>query len=289
MADKYVDKFIDEHPVKNVLIDGVTRNYLIGGKGKTGFLVFPGSGQDLLSCYDLVDEFEDDYKVIVVTYSGFKTLESFFRYVCTILDQERINKVILYGLSMGGFLGYHFVKCFPEKVDTLILSHSSTTKSVTTIKRVVIPGKILNFLLPLIPLSLVKWVITKNSGKAQSGSKDVGKLWNEFSTKENSERRREMYNKVGLTWLTKDYLNSIYSLGTEMEEIEKRDFTVDVLKVWRGKILIIRTDNDPLAQDDGVFKTYFPQAKVIIFKTTGHLTPFIRFEEIAKTIRGFVQ
>lgn len=59
-----------------------------------------------------------------------------------------------------------------------------------------------------------------------------------------------------------------------MEKKEKH-FTSRDLSDWKGKLLIIRTDNDPLAQDDGVFKRYYPTARVISFNETGHLTPFL--------------
>ncbi len=73
-----------------------------------------------------------------------------------------------------------------------------------------------------------------------------------------------------------------------MEKNEK-NFAHKDLAGWKGKILIIRTDNDPLAQDDGVFKKYYPEAKVVTFKETGHLTPFIRFEEMAEEIGSFIK
>ena len=57
---------------------------------------------------------------------------------------------------------------------------------------------------------------------------------------------------------------------------------------WKGRVLIIRTDNDPLAQDDGVFKEYYPQAIIHTFHDSGHLTPFVRFEEMAQVIDKFL-
>lgn len=61
------------------------------------------------------------------------------------------------------------------------------------------------------------------------------------------------------------------------------------LKDWKSKILIIRTDNDPLAQDDGMFKIYYPEAEVVSFQETGHLTPFIQFEKMVEVINLFLK
>jgi len=86
----------------------------------------------------------------------------------------------------------------------------------------------------------------------------------------------------------KKYLHSIYDLGMDMKNLESKFTSKDLLK-WRGTILIMRTDNDHLAKDDGLFKEYYPKAKVTIFKNTGHLTPFIQTEKIIQSIEDFIQ
>ena len=103
----------------------------------------------------------------------------------------------------------------------------------------------------------------------------------------NLEKRVQLFNKTGFNFLTRDYLESIYRMGIDMEKNEKK-FTNNDLADWKGKILIIRTDNDPLAQDNGMFKIYYPTAKVITYTKTGHLTPFVRFEEMTKGIQNFL-
>jgi hypothetical protein len=71
-------------------------------------------------------------------------------------------------------------------------------------------------------------------------------------------------------------------------ERQEKHFKPGDLRDWIGKILIIRTDNDPLAQDDGVFEEYYPTAQVYTFYKTGHLTPFIQTEQMVKVIKDFL-
>lgn len=282
-----VDTFIKNHPVKKLKIKSIDGEYIMGGKSDTGFLIFPGGGQDMYSSYDLIEAYEKDYKVISLSINGFTDLKTYFEFVNTILETEKIKKVIVYGLSLGGFIAQHYVRANKEKIIKLILSHTASTRSKPVIKKVIILGKILYFFLPIIPLNLLKFIVKKNAGKAQSGSSDVKALWKKYSSKENLAKRTQFLKRFGLDFLDRSYLNSFYRLGVDMEKAEKQ-WNYDEFDSWSKNILIIKTDNDPLAQDDGELKKYYPQAKEYVFNRTGHLTPFIRFEEMKKVIDDFI-
>lgn len=283
----FMERFIQDHSVRHILSDKKKRSYLVGGKGDALLLILPGSGQDALSCYDLMDKFENKYKTIAINYNNLRSLQEFYDYINAILEKEKVKTLYIYGLSLGGFLAQHYVRKYKDKVSKLILSHTGSTKSKTIIRKVSIPGKILHFFLPIIPINLFKNVLLKTGGKVQSGQKDVKKLYEKYSTKENLERRIQHFNKTGFNFLTRDYLESVYHMGIDMEKNEKK-FTNNDLADWKGKILIIKTDNDPLAQDNGIFKIYYPTAKVTTYTKTGHLTPFVRFEEMTNKIQSFL-
>lgn len=283
----FVDRFIKEHPVRKLKINNTIGNYIVGGKSNIGFIIFPGGGQDMYSSYDLISAYENKYKVVSVSITGFHNLRDFFLFINTILEVEKIDKVIIYGLSLGGFLAQHYVRAYQDKVTKLILSHTSSTRSKALRKKVIIPGKIAHFFLPILPLNLLKFLVKKNSGKIQSGSNDVLSLWKKYSSKDNLIKRTEFINRFGLDFLNRNYLDSFYYLGIEMEREEKK-WKIKDLAQWSNNILIIKTDNDPLAHDDGVLKQYYPEAKEYVFYITGHLTPFIQFEKMKKLIDDFI-
>ncbi|HHT9136979.1 MAG TPA: alpha/beta hydrolase [Candidatus Wunengus sp. YC60] len=283
----FFDIFIHNHITKRVVTNGIERKYLVGGKGTTVLLILPGSGQDALSCYDLINAFEHEYKVITVNYDQLRNLQQFYGYVNAVLKKEDTKILYIYGLSIGGFLAQHYLRQYKNTVSKIIISHAGTTKSKTIIYKVAIPGKILHFFLPIIPMALFRDTLLKIAGKVQSGQKDVKNLYLKYSTAQNLERRTELFKKTGYSFLTRDYLESIYHLGVDMERNEQK-FTDTDLVDWNGKMLILRTDNDPLAQDDGIFKTYYPKAKIITFHKTGHLTPFVRFEEMTREMQKFL-
>jgi pimeloyl-ACP methyl ester carboxylesterase len=284
----FMDTFLATHKPKTVWVGEMERQYIVGGSGRTAFLIFPGSGQDALSCYDMVDAFEKDFRAIAVNYDGIYSVDAFFDYVNAILKQENIDRVILYGLSLGGFLAQHYVRRYKDKISHLILSHSGSTKSKTIIWHVAVPGKIVYKVVRFIPQRVLNAFFMPVAGRVQAGKSDILKLYEKYSTKENLQRRIDFAAKTTFSMIDKKYLKTVYTIGTEMERLEK-SFTSSDLRDWKGKILIIRTDNDPLAQDDGMFKKYYPDAKVKTYHETGHLTPFIQFENMVEKIRSFLQ
>jgi pimeloyl-ACP methyl ester carboxylesterase len=283
----FYSNFVKSHQPKKVIVNGQKREYITGGNEKIGFLVLPGSGQDALSCYDLINEFENKYKVIAVNYTGLTSLADFYTYVNSVLKKEKIEKIILYGMSLGGFLAQHYIRKFPNTVVSLILSHTGSTKSKTIKNKVAIPGKILYKLIPLIPQSVLNYFFNLLAGKVQTGQSSVIKLYKKYSSQQNLERRKAFLKNSTFSLINKEYLKTVYLLGTEMEKVENK-FSNNDLKSWKGKILIIKTNNDPLAQDDGMFKYYYPNASVYTFEKTGHLTPFIQSEKMAQVINNFL-
>ncbi|MFA6533407.1 MAG: alpha/beta fold hydrolase [Patescibacteria group bacterium] len=283
----FVDEFIKKHPEKTLKISNVIGKYISGGESTTGFLIFPGGGQDMYSSYDLIETYENKYKVISLSITGFFDLKTFFLFINKILEVEKVNRVIVYGLSLGGFIAQHYVKANKKKVIKLILSHTATTKSKPVIKKVMIPGKILHFFLPIIPITLLRYLVKKNAGRIQAGHSNTLDLWNKYTSKFNLKKREEFINRFGLDFLNREYLNSFYRLGTNMEK-EERGWDTDDLNDWSKNILIIKAIDDPLAQDDGMLKKYYPKAKEYIFNGTGHLTPFIQFKKMKRIIDDFI-
>ncbi len=283
----FVETFIKDHPIQKLEVDGVIGEYIVGGEARTGFLIFPGGGQDALSCFDLIDCFEKKYKIVAVNFAGFSTLDSFFKFINKIFEKEKIEKVIVYGLSVGGFLAQHYAIRNSDKVVKIIISHAGSAKSKTIQKRVILPGKVLHFFLPVIPISSLRWLIRKFSGRVQSGQSNIKKLYLKYSTKENFKRRTEFAKQFGLNFLNRKYLKSFYKLGMDMQKEEKY-WDIKKLNELSKKMLIIKTDNDPLARDDGIFNDYYPNARIHIFTDTGHLTPFVQFEKMIEVIQGFL-
>ena len=61
----------------------------MGGKSNIGFLIFPGGGQDMYSSYDLIEAYENKFKVISLSITSFSDLKTFFDFINKVLEIEK--------------------------------------------------------------------------------------------------------------------------------------------------------------------------------------------------------
>ncbi len=109
--------------------DGVKIYYEVHGEG-TPFLLLRGLGGTVRGWADQVDLFADKYQMILVDNRGAGnsdkpdieyTIDIFAQDLKCVLDHLGVSKIILLGLSMGGFIVQQFYHKYPEMVDALIL------------------------------------------------------------------------------------------------------------------------------------------------------------------------
>jgi pimeloyl-ACP methyl ester carboxylesterase len=61
--------------------------------------------------------------------------------------------------------------------------------------------------------------------------------------------------------------------------------------VWRGKILIIESTDDPMINEKERrrLKATYPEADVYTSEGAGHLIPLLKLDEMLDVIRGFLR
>lgn len=205
----------------------------------------------------------------------------------SILIKEKTDKVILYGLSIGGILAQSYIRRNKEKVINVIISHALAPKSTSYKWKIVFPLKVLNLFLPIIPLSFIRYVSLKLAGRVQGFSVDNHRQRIDSIDKRTNKLLEYFVEEFYEKYLTKRLLQTWIRLHLDYYYNEK--FTPDDLSDWRGKILILRTDNDLLAQDNGEFKKLYPDAEVFTFRGTGHLTFYLQLKKIIEIINKFVR
>src|SRR5258708_435379 len=166
-------------PLKHLTFAGQDWEYLIKGSGKMGMLVFPGGGQYAQSQYKTAEAFSNKYKVIIPTIYGIYSIKDCCDGVNKILDDEKVDKVVVYGLSIGALLAQSYTKRNLGKVQALIISHGSTPTSLTYKRKIIQPLQLLNLALPVIPSALVKLIAKKWAGRIQGISRYVTQDFNE--------------------------------------------------------------------------------------------------------------
>lgn len=280
------EKFYLSHLLRRINVGGIDWEYIISGKGDKTIVIFPGGGQTAQGNFRLIEELERKYKVIAINIYNCDSIDDFNSVINKILETEKVNKVNLYGLSLGGLLAQSYLLRNKNRVESIILSHACTPKSITYKNKIIKPLRLLKVFLPLIPFLVIKWFTITFAKRFQGGS---NKSHNEIISKLdprtvelNTLFLQEFRNK----YLTKRILTTWINLHLDFYNNEK--FSNNTFKDWRRRVLIIRTDNDPLMQDEGDFKIVYPNAKVYTLKSTGHLTFYYKFDEIVRVIKKFL-
>jgi pimeloyl-ACP methyl ester carboxylesterase len=280
-----IEDFYAIHPLKKVVIKNSAWEYITCGSGKKTLLIFPGGGQTAQSNFNLIKELENDYKIIAITIYSVDFIDEFSEAVNMILEKESINKVYLYGLSLGGLLAQSYLRRNKDRVEKVILSHACAPKSPTYENKVIRPLRVLSAFLPLVPDGLIKLITKRFGGKVQGTSKNITAPKVKFDDQA-IELMKAFDQDFYQNYLNKRLLKTWINL--HMEFYGKEQFSATDLEDWTGKILILRTDNDPLMQDDGEFKKLYPDAQVYTFKETGHLSFHYQFDEMMKVIKEFL-
>jgi len=96
------------------------KGYDIVGEGEA-LLAFPALGCDWRMWAPLQDELAGDYRFIVPRLWEYDSLVEGASAARTALDELGIEKVLLAGLSMGGYAALEFIRLFADRVSGVIL------------------------------------------------------------------------------------------------------------------------------------------------------------------------
>lgn len=196
--------------------------------------------------------------------------------IAHILEAESINQVHVIGGSYGGLVAQYFVRLYPAKACSLVLSHTflMTPKFELPLK---IAGKLFSALprslfVPLLRLRLNKMLITTLRRRKHPELEFWRAYLNEAVA---SDRFKEV---------------AIHQNRCLLELARQPKFEADDLKGWGGKILIIDSEDDPAigAKDRALLRNTYPQAERRTFRDAGHASSILKREEVFATIRRFL-
>ena len=269
--------FRRSHPLKRLAFAGTRWEYIACGNGEQTLLLLPGALSVGESVFPLITAFENEYRVIAPSYALSRTMTGLCEGIANILTAEGVNRAHVVGGSYGGLVAQYFVRMFPEKTCSLVLSH---TFLVTP--KLELPLKITGSLLPMLPSALLVPLLKLRLNKLLL-----------------TTLRRRKHPEYEF-W--KAYLNETIAAGRFkevavhqhkclLELARKPQFMPDDLKEWHGKILIVESDDDPAipAKDRALLKKTYPQAQVKTFSDAGHASSILRRDEAFSTIRNFLK
>lgn len=269
-------EFRRTHPLKRVASGGTHWEYIACGRGDQVLLLLPGALAIAESTFPMITAFQDEYRIIAPSYALAQTMTGLCEGIANILAAEEVNQTHVIGGSYGGLVAQSFVRLFPQKTCSLILSH---TFLITP--KLELPLTIAGRLLPALPQGLFVPLLKLRLNKLLL-----------------STLRRRKHPEYEF-W--KAYLNEAVAAGRFREvavhqqkcllDIARQpQFTADDLKAWPGKILIIDSDDDPAipAKDRALLRKTYPQAEVKTFSDAGHASSILKRDEAFSTIKSFL-
>lgn len=118
-------QFRASHPTRELEIDGCGWNYLVAGQGSQWVVLLHSAAAGAESLFCQMDKLEIEYRVLAPTIPGeVTTMRSACEGLAALLDHERIQAAHIVGHSVGGMLAQYFLWCCPERVQSVVLSHT---------------------------------------------------------------------------------------------------------------------------------------------------------------------
>jgi len=261
-------QFRSTHPYKECVIDGVTWKYISCGKGEA-LVLLPGGIRFAETWFKFITAFENEYKIVSPTYPALPTMTQFTKGIAAILESETIDKAHILGTSFGGWVAQCFIRSYPDKVKTLLLSNTSGPHGISS--GLVRIGQVMTF---LYPMPLIQIAFRRNYLNLLSVPDSDREFWKAYV--------EELSLKT-----TKNDIIIQQKCGLDFNNYA---FSKDDLIEWPGRILILESDDDPgikyAAREK--LKTLYPQAQVHTFHKAGHTPGYTNPTEYISVVKRFL-
>lgn len=265
------------HPYKQLTAGDTEWEYISCGQGEQALFLLPGALSVGESTFPLITALENEYKIIAASYALSLTMTELCNGLARILETEGVDRCHVFGGSYGGLVAQHFVRQYPEKVCSLILSHTFVLNRSYR-KALWIAGKLFPALPHSLFISLLKLRLDKMLlSKLRAANHPETELWRAYLNEAiASGRLREVF---------------IHQNRCLFDLTGQPQFTPSDLKNWKGKILIIESDDDPAitARDRKALRSTYPQAQVHTFRDAGHASSILKREEVVSVIKTFLR
>ena len=269
-------KFRLTHPYKQISVGKTKWEYISSGQGEQTLLLLPGALSVGESTFPFITAFENECRIIAPSYALSLTMTGLCRGLAHILETEALNQAHVLGGSYGGLVAQHFVRQYPAKARSLILSHTFVLTSKYA-KPLWLAGK----LFPAFPQSLFAPILRLRLNKM---------LISTLRTAHHPETefwRAYLNESIASGQLKKVFIHQNKCL---LDLAHQSQFSANDLKEWPGKVLIIESDDDPAipARDRALLRATYPKAQVHTFRNAGHASSILKREEVFSIIRRFL-
>lgn len=274
--------FRSTHSEKKQVINGVIWEYISCGQGEETLLLLPGGTGIGQAFFILIMGFEKEYRIISPLYPIVITMHELQSGLERLLDIESVPKnVNILGQYFGGMVSQIFAYSYPDRVNKLILSHTTTSTSSIApqyVKRLKLAQRIFK----VIPMWLIRYLYNK----------EIDRLIEQRSDYQDELWRKEFwraYFRESFALTTKQHLLSNYAC--QVDYFRNEAFSKDNLMKWPGKVLILEAENDMTIKPEErkAVRDRYSNAQVHTFPGAGHLDHLFYRKEFIAIVRAFLK
>jgi len=264
------------HPYKQLIVGETKWEYISCGQGEQTLLLLPGALSVGESTFPLITTLENEYRIIAPSYALSLTMTGLCRGLAYVLESEGLNQAHVFGGSYGGLVAQYFVRQYPAKARSLILSHTFVLTPKLA-KPIWLVGKIFpafpkRLFVPILRLRLDKMLLST----LRAANHPEAEFW-----------RAYLDEAIASDLMKEVFIHQNMCL---LELTRQPQFTPDNLSGWRGKVLIIESDDDPAikTRDRALLRSIYPNAQVHTFRDAGHASSILKREEVVSIVRNFL-
>ena len=257
--------FREAYLVQKLDVEGVTWDYIAMGQGEETILFLHG----MTGAYDIwwnqLNAFEDDYRLISVTYPAVGTFDEMSAGVFAILEKEGVDKFSVVGSSLGGYFTQYLLTKYPERIERAVFANTFPPNDIIAEK-----NKSIGAALPYLPEWLIMDVLKGSI---------IEKVYPAAG-----------HSEIVLAYMM-EYLGGRMSKAQEIGRFHCviEDFDVANVDALGIPVLIIEADNDPLVElalREQLKETY-PGVPVKTLHDVGHFSYINEAEMYTEILKNF--
>lgn len=261
--ERELAEFRARHAPRHVSRGGLEWTYYAGGMGDKTILRLTGALGLAEFAFQQVRLLEPRFRVLAPDYPAVGTLAEMVDGLVAILDAEGVERAHVSGGSFGGLLAQVLVRKAPQRVASLILSHTGAPDGRNRRAAVAVVSAM--------PIGVLRRLLKARLGRTLDAADP---FW-----------RRYFDRAIGE--MTKADIVSRMRLQAEFGQAR---WTPNDLAKWPGGVLLIEGDDDPLfaAAARERLRALYPMAQVHRFHGTGHAAAVLKPEEYCAVVTKFI-
>jgi pimeloyl-ACP methyl ester carboxylesterase len=257
-------------PYKGLTYNRIEWSYLTGGEGDVPLVLLSGALAIPDISWTTIAGMAKLRRVIVPAYPPVPTMDALAEGIAAILEREGVEQVDVMGGSYGGFVAQVFVRRYPERVRSLVLSHTQPPYAESASRM-----RTFARLLRWMPMGWVRRLLRRM----------FRSMMPEWS--DETACLLAIYNELIAYALSK---KDVVAIVTRMADFSAHVYTPEDLADWPGEALLLYGEDDRATPPEvrERLDSLYPCCQTHLFEGTGHTTSVTRHAEYLTVVDRFL-